>query len=360
MNPPPPEALQPGSILIVRLSAIGDILFATPLITALRRTYPRARLAWLVQSEYRDLLAAHPDLDLVIPCPLRSWRTRWREGRRRQVLREVADLRARLRRERFDLALDLQGLLKSGLLTWLSGARRRIGLGSREGSGLLMTRVLRPLPDSPRISSEYLFLAQRLGLDAGEFGMALHPRARDTATADALIDQHGLGGGFVAACPFTTRAQKHWFAERWIELARRVHSELGLPLALLGAPGDAAAGGDIAAAAGDAAVSLAGGTSLLEAAALIARARAVVGVDTGLSHMGIALRRPTLLLFGATCPYRDTTRADARVLYHARACSPCRRRPTCDGRFDCMRDIGVDEVLRALCELPGMRPGVRP
>jgi heptosyltransferase-1 len=76
--------------------------------------------------------------------------------------------------------------------------------------------------------------------------------------------------------------------------------------------------------------------------------------------MGIALRRPTLLLFGATCPYRDTTRADARVLYHARACSPCRRRPTCDGRFDCMRDIGVDEVLRALCELPGMRPGVRP
>jgi len=128
-----------------------------------------------------------------------------------------------------------------------------------------------------------------------------------------------------------------------------------LPVALLGGPADRAAGEKMATAAGTAAVNLAGSTSLSQAAALIARSRAVVGVDTGLSHMGIALRRPTLLLFGATCPYTDTTRADARVLYHARACAPCRRRPTCDGRFDCMRDIGTEEVLAALRQLPGLR-----
>ncbi len=351
-----PQAGQVASILIVRLSAIGDILFATPLLAALRRTFPRARIAWLVQAEYRELLSAHPDLDLVIPCPISRWRRDWRQGRRRQVLREIAGLRGQLRGQRFDLALDLQGLLKSGTLTWLSGARQRIGLGSREGSGLLMTRVLSPLPESERIGSEYLFLAAALGLTVDDFSMALHYTAQDAAAAGCLLDAQGLRAGFVAACPFTTRPQKHWLAERWPALAQRVLAEYGLPLALLGGPGERSVADAMASAAGAAAVSLAGQTSLPQAAAVIARSRALVGVDTGLGHMGIALGRPTLLLFGATCPYTDTTRADARVLYHPRACSPCRRRPTCDGRFDCMRDIGIDEVLAALRQLPGFHP----
>jgi heptosyltransferase I len=353
MKPVAPQAGQVAAILIVRLSAIGDILFASPLVAALRRTYPHARIAWLVQAEYRGLLAAHPDLDLVIPCGISAWRKAWRQGRYLEVLRDVGALRALLRRQRFDLALDLQGLLKSGALTWLSGARQRVGLGSREGSGLLMRRVLRPLPASARIGSEYLFLAAALGLDPGDFGMAMHYGPEDAATAERLLTGHGLDAGFIAACPFTTRPQKHWVTERWPELARRLHAEHGLPLALLGGPADRGAGEAMAGAAGAAAVNLAGSTTLAQAAALIARSRALVGVDTGLSHMGIALGRPSLLLFGATCPYTDTTRSDARVLYHPRACSPCRRRPTCAGRFDCMRDIQIDEVLAALRQLPG-------
>ena len=155
-------------------------------------------------------------------------------------------------------------------------------------------------------------------------------------------------------CPFTTRPQKHWFAGRWIAFARRLKAETGLPVAILGGPGDRAAAAGIARAAEDAMVDLTGRTSLLTAAALIERSRAVIGVDTGLSHMGIALRRPTLLLFGSTRPYLDTTRTDAQVLYHRRSCSPCRRRPTCGGVFYCMRDIGVDEVLDVLRALPGV------
>jgi len=73
----------------------------------------------------------------------------------------------------------------------------------------------------------------------------------------------------------------------------------------------------------------------------------VIGVDTGLGHMGIAFGRPSLLLFGSTCPYLETGQANAKVLYHSRPCSPCKRRPTCHGAYDCMRDIGVDEVTRA-------------
>ncbi len=346
----------PGRILIVRLSAIGDLVFASPLVAALRRAYPQAQIAWLVQPECAPLLRHHPDLDEVIVWPHRDWRDLWRARRWGDLARAVREFRAGLRRHRFDLTLDLQGLVKSGALTWLSGARERVGLGSREGSQWLMTRTLPRGGDPARIGSEYLYLAEQLGLPTDPFDMAVHYGQAEADRAAALIQGHGLGGDYAVLCPFTTRPQKHWFAERWAELARRLPAELGLPPVLLGGPANRAAAAEIGAAAGPGLIDLAGQTSLLEAAALIHRAALVVAVDTGLGHMGIAFARPSLLLFGSTCPYLDTTRDNARVLYHRLPCSPCKRRPTCHGAFDCMRLIGVDEVLGAARQVLGAAP----
>ena len=404
----------PSRILVIRLSAIGDIVFASPLIAALRRAHPQAHLAWLAQPECEPLLRHHPDLDQVITWPRGEWRALWRERRWGELGRRVRAFRAELRRQGFDLALDLQGLLKSGLLAWLSGARERIGLGSREGSQWLMTRVVPRGGDPRAIGSEYRFLAERLGLPLECFAMALVPGEEARTFARDLIRRRGLGAGYAVLCPFTTRPQKHWFEERWAELAARLGRELDLPVLMLGGPADREAaerlathyrtwpalsrgsqsgtGGSITPgptegnrgvpqpepAAGterngtvvstpvpgqspeDGAswpgvadlINLAGDTSLLQAAALIEHSQLVIGVDTGLSHMGIAFGRPTLLLFGSTRPYLDTGRANARVLYHPLPCSPCKRRPTCGGRHDCMRLIGVDEVLAAARDLP--------
>ncbi len=363
---------QPTRILVIRLSAIGDIVFASPLIAALRRAYPQAHLAWLAQPECEPLLRHHPDLDQVILWPRGEWQALWRERRWRELGRRVRALRAELRRQRFDLALDLQGLLKSGLLAWLSGAQERVGLGSREGSQWLMTRVVPRGGDPRAIGSEYRFLAERLGLfglpglsglpgppglPREGFPMALAPGAEDRSFTRDLIARQGWGSGYGVVCPFTSRPQKHWFEERSADLAARLHRDLGLPVLMLGGPADRGAAVGIAqrtATAGPGLTDLAGGTSLLQAAALIEASRLVIGVDTGLSHMGIAFGRPTLLLFGSTRPYLDTGRANARVLYHPLPCSPCKRRPTCGGAFDCMRRIEVDEVLGAASDL--LRP----
>lgn len=340
------------SILVVRLSAIGDIVFASPLITALRRRWPEARIAWLVQPECAALLDRHPDLDAVIVCPLRHWQRLWRERRYRELWAGIRTLRANLREHDFDLALDLQGLLKSGLLTRLSGARERIGLGSREGSQWLMTRRLPRGGESKLIGSEYRFLAESLALPvADDFRPAVHYGEAEAAFAESVIARESLANGYAVLCPFTTRPQKHWIEERWARLAHRIRDELGLVPVLLGGPGDREAAQRIADAADDQLIDLTGQTSLTEAAALIDRAALLIGVDTGLSHMGIAFETPSLLLFGSTCPYLDTTRTNARVLYQARPCSPCKRRPSCDGRFDCMRAIGSDEILRAADEV---------
>ncbi|MFP4247697.1 MAG: glycosyltransferase family 9 protein [Halochromatium sp.] len=392
----------PQRLLLVRLSAIGDIVFASPLIASARRAHPQAHIAWLVQPEGAPLLAHHPDLDQVIEWPLPRWRRLWRQRRLLSLLSEVAAAVKALRACRFDLAIDLQGLLKSALPVRWSGAPERIGLGSREGSQWLMTRRVGCGPNSDWISSEYRHLASSLGWPTDRFYPQVSPGREGEAAAEALLAAHGLEAGYAIICPFTTRAQKHWIDARWTTLAARIDARLGLPTVMLGGPGDregarlivagASAGtralaeanleGDSGLEAGADAgteadsgteagapaldpetraalnsrgslIDLVGATSLASAAALIRRARLVVGVDTGLSHMGIAFERPTVLLFGSTCPYTQTGRATARVLYHHRHCSPCRRRPTCDGAFTCMREIQVDEVMATLLELLG-------
>jgi heptosyltransferase I len=343
-------------ILVVRLSAIGDIVFASPLIAALRRAYPQAHIAWLVQPEYRSLLDRHPDLDEVIACPLGHWRRLWRERRLRELMSGIAALRITLRERRFDLAIDLQGLLKSGALTRRSGARERIGLGSREGSQWLMTRTLPRGGDPRRIGSEYLYLAETLGLPVDDFAMAVLYGETEADFADRVIAEHDLSDGYAVLCPFTTRPQKHWIEERWAPLAARIQADLGLTPVVLGGPADREAATRISDAADTSLVDLTGRTSLIEAAALIDRASLLIGVDTGLGHMGIAFGTPSLLLFGSTCPYLDTTRANARVLYHKLDCSPCKRRPTCDGAFTCMRLITIEEILDAARGALGVAP----
>ena len=343
-------------ILIVRTSAIGDIVFSSPLVSAFRRGNPNAYIAWLAQPQCAPLLAHHPDLDEVIVWPFQEWRAMWLARRWGALARAVWAFRTMLRKRRFDLAVDLQGLLKSGGVTRLSGARERIGLGSKEGSQWLMTKTIPRGGDPERIGSEYLFLAETLGLPIGEFAMAVHYGADDARFAATLIRREGLAGNYAVVCPFTTRPQKHWFEDRWAELASRLCIDLRLPVVMLGGPADREAAERICERAGPGLTDLAGQTSLLQAAALIHHSDLVVAVDTGLGHMGIALGRPSLLLFGSTCPYRDTTHANARVLYHDLPCSPCRRGPSCYGEFTCMRLIETGEILENAKELLGRAP----
>ena len=339
------------NILIIRLSAIGDVVMASPLLRALRARYPEARISWLAQPECKGLLQANPRLDEVIVWPRGEWQRLWRERRFLALGREILAFRRQLRARRFDLVLDIQGLLKSGLMAWLTGAHERVGLGSREGSAHLMTRVVDNSDNGDeRIGSEYRRLAAALELPGEPFEMDIVPSEEDARFARDWLARSGLQGGYAVICPFTTRPQKHWREERWPELARRISSELGLAVVMLGGPGDQEASVRIHA--GEPEIhNLVGETRLAQAAALISAAKLLVGVDTGLMHMGIAFNVPTIALFGSTRPYLDTTHANSRVLYKHFDCSPCRRRPTCDGSFPCMAALTVEEILATAKEL---------
>lgn len=333
----------PRRILVIRLSAMGDIIMASGLIPALRNLWPNAHLGWLAEESHSGLLLDHPRLDRLHRLPRGRWRQLRQSRQFRTLAGEIRSFVRDLQSERYDLALDLQGLLKSGVWARLSGARRRIGLGSREGSQWLMTQVMPRAMGDPRIGKEYRELGVRLGARAEDFAMDIPVPEAARQRARTLLAAAGVRGDYALMAPFTTRPQKHWFDDRWAMLANRL--EARYPPVLLGGPGDRARAEGILAMAGGRTVSLAGATSLPECAALIEGAALLIGVDTGLTHLGLALQTPTLALFGSTAPYLDTTRENGLVLYEPRDCSPCHRRPTCGGRFDCMQAHTVEAVL---------------
>ncbi len=341
-------------ILIVRLSARGDLVFASPLAGALRRRYPDAQIAWVAEERTADVILHNPHLDEVIVWERAAWKRLLGRGRLGTLARDAADFFGSLRERRFDVAIDAQGLLRSGLVAFLSGAPVRIGLGSREGSRMLMTRVVERGGDERGIASEYRYLAEVLGLPTNPFVMEIPRGRRETARAAAMLGEEGLTGGFVAVCPFTTRRHKHWFEDRWSALIELVRVRIGMGVALLGGPDDRAGAdrilGGIAdpRAAAPPIADLVGRTTLGEAAAVVSRCSGLVGVDTGLSHMAHAFGRPAVLLFGSNTPYLDPPSPEATILHSGRACSPCRGRLVCDGRIDCMRDIAVEGVCAAL------------
>lgn len=338
-------------ILIIRLSAIGDVIMASGVIPCLRDAFPDATLAWLTEEGNEDLLRHNRQLDRVLILPRRRWRILFQQKRWLALWREIRKFRQELRRQRFDWVLDLQGLLKSALWARLTGAERRIGFDSKEGAEWLMTEVIDRNTRSDLLGKEYRRMMQVLQTSPSRFAMdiALAPEVEHRAML--LLREEGVTGAYIVFCPFTTRPQKHWFDDRWAKLCRVLGKATGAMPLLLGGPGDRFRAEGIAATSGVPVANLCGKTRLDECAAVIHGADLLIGVDTGLTHLGIAMKCPTLALFGSTAPYLDTGSPSARVLYHKLTCSPCHRRPTCNGAFMCMDRHSVEDVLTAALEL---------
>lgn len=337
------------SILIIRTSAMGDIVMSSPLAEGLRRKYPQARICWLAEPQVRELLEQNPSLDRVIVWPKNAWKKLFKGGHLLQLAREMGSFIAMLRAERFSMALDAQGLLRTRLLARLSNAARRIGFKSREPGWVLMTEMVDKGGKPRQMGSEYLHLLESLGCVTADLSPRIHLSPQTRAEAAATLAAAGVTGAYAVCAPFTTRPQKHWVERSWVELARGIRERLGLEAVWLGGPADAEKAAGFSRLAGG--TSFAGKTSLAVSAAIIEGARLVVGVDTGLVHLGTAFRVPTVALFGATRPYLETPSPHTVVLYHPFPCSPCRRSPTCDGRFPCMADISPEEALAAAANL---------
>lgn len=336
---PDPADTRAPRILIVRLSALGDIVFATSMLDALRTRWPDARISWLAQAGFAGILDGDPRIDEVISTPADLFKSP-------AALRQ---LRRALRTREFDWVFEVQGLFKSRLVARLAGGFR-VGFRSKEPAQFWMQALLDKGGVNADIASEYRYFAEAVsGVPAGPPRLIVADALRQAVIARRR--ERGIDHGFVALCPFTTRPQKHWIEGHWPQLVQQLNAAGLGPCVMFGGPGDREIAARIAAATGPSLINLVGETKLAELPAWLSAATLVIGVDTGLTHIGIAMRTPTVALFGSTCPYRQGAESPLVVMYDALPCAPCRRHPTCDARYDCMRGLTPLRVAAAARQL---------
>ena len=338
-------------VLIIRLSAIGDIIMASGLLPAIQRAYPDVQIDWLAQPECRNLLEETSEIKTVLSLSRQKWAQDIKRFRWARVALEMTSLVRTVKQRDYDLVLDIQGLWKSAVPAWLTRSKQRIGLDSREGSHKLMTEIVTCPKGDMRIASEYKTLLEYLGLGADNYRLGIQVSEEDIETARRVRERHHINQEYIVFSPFTTRAQKHWIDSRWLQLADRWENQSRLPVLILGGPFEQSKGATYEVESDGLMINLAGQTTLRQGLALIQGASLVVGVDTGLTHMGVLSNVPTVALFGSTCPYLVTDNPRARVLYEPFSCSPCKRNPTCHGQFHCMQALTVDHVMEAVMEV---------
>ncbi|RME63484.1 MAG: glycosyltransferase family 9 protein, partial [Nitrospirae bacterium] len=327
------------NILIVKLSSIGDVAMATVVLDGLKRVHPDAHVTWVVEPCCKDVIDGNGFVQKTIVWDKKGWVHNLRRFRLFNLAKEIRNFLVQLRQAQYDLAIDLQGLLKSGIITRLSGAKRRIGLNSKEGSRIFMTETFYA-DDDKRIASEYKQTVER-------FFHCKEPLKMWIALKDDAVNKrnHLLAemkiSDYLVFCPFSSRPQKNWPMERWAELSVVLQNEFSLPVLILGGPEDRETAQRTVELSGRGLYSLAGQLSLAESIAFVAGAKAVAGVDTGLTHIAAGLERPTVVIFGSTCPYTDPDGYRMEIIYKGLSCSPCRRNPTCNGEYTCMKEITV-------------------
>jgi heptosyltransferase I len=333
------------SILIIRPSAIGDVVMASPIIRVLRESYPETHIAWLAEPSVQDLLRYNKEVNEVIIWPKGRWQELLAGRHFLQLKREISRFAEELRSRNFSMALDVQGLLRSRWFAWLSRAEQRIGFESKEPGEFLMTKILSRGVHSGMMGSEYRHMMEELGLAPGEFHPDISISPEDEGSGIEMVKRSDISGRYAVFAPFTTRPQKHWIEDRWADLAALINRNPGMPVVMLGGKGDAERAKEIRSKAPADLFDFTGKTTLTQGAAIIKNSSLLIGVDTGLTHMGAAFDCPTVALFGATCPYRYTAGKKTRVIYNPVDCSPCRRSPVCRGDFTCMKSITVTRVL---------------
>lgn len=344
----------PRRILIIKPSSLGDIVHTLPVLALLRETWPQAHIAWLVGSAFAPLLDGHPLLDEVIVFDRRRF------GRLLQSRRILADFGRfvwQLRRRRFDLVIDLQGLVRSGFLAWASGAPRRVGFArARELAPLFYSQRVACPPDATHAVDKNLHLAKALCPRLGVGGVASFPlglRHEELAAARRLLaDSAGRPlDTFIVLLPGARWESKRWPADRFAALIDRVHAEGLPPVVLAGGPDDRTLAEQIASACAAPATNLVGRTTLRELSALLALSALVICQDSGPMHIAAALNKPLVALFGPTNPSRTGPHSPAaRVVALPLDCAPCYRRQCPLGHHACLKRLEVDAVLAALRE----------
>ncbi len=341
-------------IAVIKPTAFGDVVQSLPVLGALAERFPAARVSWVISETLSELVSDHPGLD------------EWIVYRRRGGWRSWRRLLTTLRNRRFDLVFDLQGLLRTGVMTRATAAPVRIGLETaREGAGLACHGLLEDSGRQVPAHRRYWRVAEFLGMGHLEPQAGLEIPGSERAWADVMVRQ--LGGRVVAMHPGARWETKRWPIEHFATVGVHAIREHGASLVLVGSPDERIATARlkelILRHATDGRVeNLAGGTGLKKLAAVLSAADAVVTNDSGPMHLAAAVETPVIGVFTCTTARRSGPPRGRHVLietsvacggsYHKR----CPQRGT--RHLACLQDVSAAEACAGLDRLLASAPAI--
>jgi heptosyltransferase-1 len=351
-------------ILLIKPSALGDVVHTLPVLVKLRARYPRAQIDWLITPENAEVVRYHPALSNVVLFARRDFSKR---GRRWRAFVSFFDLLKQIRSAKYELIIDMHGQVRSAFFALISGARVRIGFdrpvkrgltvsaehdlknipshgwrGAREGSWIAYTnRIPIPTLDVHAID-RYLWVAPLLGLDDNPPDLTIHLSPQATNKVNRLLEEHGVPASkpLVVLVPGTIWETKHWTIEGFAGVARQFLQD-GFAVALAGTTRDQQRCRQIAAAA-PGTCDLSGKTTPADLAALIRRAEVAVTNDSGSMHVAASLGKPMVSVFGPTNPVHiGPYERPESVVRLDLPCSPCNYRRLSQCPFDhaCMKQV---------------------
>jgi len=340
------------NILIVKLSAIGDVVHTLPALATLRELYPEADITWVVEESSSDIIKNHPYLNRVIISRRKQWVADLKKLHNAgKTIAEIRSFIAAIREIKYDLVIDFHGLFKSSMIVLLSGGKRKLGYDSmQELSGLFLNEKI--FEDMQKHAVDrYLDFVRYLGanIDNPEFYIPIEEENR--TRVETLLKANGIdiNESFVAVNPVAFWDTKLWEDDKFARLCDRITEELEYKVVFTGSKGHGSIE-CIRSMMTVPSINLEGQTTLRDLAYLYSLSGLLITTDSGPMHIAAAMNTPTVALFGPTDPSRTGPYGKGHIVVRKEMpCSPCFLKK-CDTKR-CMKEIGVDEVFEAVKEV---------
>ena len=337
------------NILIIKLSAIGDVIHTLPSLAALRKLYPDANITWVVEEASSDLIKDHPYLDRVIISRRKQWIDDLKHCRTGKPLREIKSFINDLRTQPYDLVIDFHGLFKSAVVVFLSSGKRKLGYDSmQELSGLFLNEKI-PEDMKKHAVDRYLDFLRYLGADVKEPEFLIPIREENKKRVEGLLQINGIDkkDRFVAVSPVALWDTKLWEDGKFARLCDRITEELKIRVVFTGSDREKLE--HIRSRMRTTSINMGGETTLRDLAYLYRLSSLLITTDSGPMHIAAAAGTPVIALFGPTDPSRTGPYGIGHtVIRKELSCSPCFLKK-CD-TIKCMYDITVEEVFQAVAE----------
>ena len=342
-------------ILIIRLSAIGDVVHTLPAVNLLKKYLPGCHITWVVEQSAADLLRGYDGIDELLVSQRKEWLRLLRTGAVIAAFAQAGAFFRRLRNTEYDLVLDFQGLFKSAVLAGLARGKRTIGFaGARELAALFYTeRAAAPAFDDHAIK-RHMGLVRHLGIADVSIAFSTFWGAEEERSITALLSGRPAEseGPLIVIHPSAAWATKCWDDGRMAAVADRLKKQFSARVVFVGTASEQDHTTAVITRMTEPALDLSGRTTLRELACLVACSSLMISMDSGPMHLACAVGAPVVALFGPTAPWRTGPFGPrASVVRKELACSPCYKKKSCPlGHHRCMHDMTVEDVYGVCAE----------